>query len=327
VRILRIHECPNKPGFGGGGAEAGQLDEVECLKRRGHTTACLYEPRIEEAAKQFKPDIVHIRTIHNFFGMEPALWALDSGIPVLWHLQDYWPFCGPRMLLWHTDQSCPAVKGLCENTCGQYVGEKYIDIVNRAFVVVGNANTAEIFRRHGVRVDGIVESGIDTTLFHPDYTQRGEQPTVYASNAWGYHPVKGLQVVKRAIKGTGVTVNCVTGVTRERVAEELRKADIFLFPSVYEETFGLSLCEAMASGCAVIASGVAGARAQVHAGMGLLVHPGDDLALRDTIEYLLGNRSLRADLGANARAHVEIDHTLDAMADRWEAVYREVLNG
>ena len=55
----------------------------------------------------------------------------------------------------------------------------------------------------------------------------------------------------------------MAGLPREKVAEGLKKAHIYVFPSVYEETWGLCLNEAMASGCACIASDVAGARAQI----------------------------------------------------------------
>jgi glycosyltransferase involved in cell wall biosynthesis len=196
-------------------------------------------------------------------------------------------------------------------------------IVNKSPVVALNGYTADIFRRNGVRCAHVAELGIDTGLFRPGTKQTG---SVYASSAWAGHPVKGMQFVKEAIRGSGVEVNVITGMPREKVAEALREVDIYVFPSVYEETFGLCLCEAMAAGCACIASDVAGARAQIQDGVtGLLVPPRDAKRLRYYIDMLRDNPGLARSLGEAARAHVEADHSLEAMAARWEAVYESVL--
>ena len=56
-----------------------------------------------------------------------------------------------------------------------------------------------------------------------------------------------MHVLKAALRGTDIKANLLAHMPREMVAEELRKADIHVFPSVYEETFGLCLVEAMAS--------------------------------------------------------------------------------
>ena len=81
----------------------------------------------------------------------------------------------------------------------------------------------------------------------------------------------------------------------------------------------------MSSGCAVIVSDVAGARAQKHNGMGLIVPPRNPLALRAAIEQLLNNPIAIKTMGEAARAHVEQDHSLEAIGRRWEAVCQKVL--
>jgi mannosyltransferase len=135
-----------------------------------------------------------------------------------------------------------------------------------------------------------------------------------------------MGVLKEAIKGSSITANLLTHLPRDQVAEGLKRADIYVFPSIYEETWGLCLNEAMASGCACVASDVAGARAQIESGItGVLVPPRDPLALRETLDWLIEDGESRRALGAAARAHVERDHSLDAMARRWEEVYRQVM--
>ena len=84
----------------------------------------------------------------------------------------------------------------------------------------------------------------------------------------------------------------------------------------------------MASGCACIASDVAGARAQIEQGVtGLLVPPRNPKALRDAIELLLHDNDLRETLGKNARNHSVADHNLEAMGRRWAIQYMEVQSG
>ena len=57
-------------------------------------------------------------------------------------------------------------------------------MVNRSPVIAYNEHTATIYRRHGLRVDYVVELGVDTELFKPDYEQRNGSIDVWTSTAW-----------------------------------------------------------------------------------------------------------------------------------------------
>jgi glycosyltransferase involved in cell wall biosynthesis len=278
---------------------------------------------------QWRPDLVHILTLHNFIGLGPVQWLRDNGVPHLWTLMDYWPFCGNRNMLkdFVECERCAGVTASCDGDClSGPAPSAWREIVNGSPVIAMNEHTAGIFRRNGLRADYVVECGIDTEAFRPG--ERGAEPTLYTSSAWAAHPVKGMHVLRKAINGSAYTVHLLTNVPRERVAEELRKADVYVFSTCYDETFGLCLTEAMASGCACIASDVAGPRAQIEDGVtGLLVPPRDAGALRAAIDRVMGDPELRATLGRNAAAHVAAEHTLDTFGRRLEAVYREVCNG
>jgi len=320
MRILFIHGERSA----GGGAESLLHDQAEGLKRLGHETAWWYgQGSLQAAIDEFEPDICHLMTLHCYpMGLTPAVYLQEHKIPHVWHIQDYWPFCKGRMLMVNGDKSCSAVKGICQHECGEYVD--YLEIVNQSFVIAGNSYTAEIYKRNGLRCDAVVELGIDTELFKPGERELG---TIYTSCAWPDGKWKGMHVLREALIGIPYSAKLISGVPRAVVAEELKKADIYIFPSCYEETFGLCLCEAMASGCAIIASDVAGARAQVHAGMGLLVPPRDVLALRQAVDELTRNPKKRENMGSLAREHVQSEHTLEAMSKRWLAVYQGVYNG
>jgi glycosyltransferase involved in cell wall biosynthesis len=328
VKQLRLHECAHPPGKNGGGAESGLRDEVRASQMLGHEVAWLHSGgpgSVRRAIREYAPDVIHIGTIHNLMGIECGEAALDSGVPVVWHLHDYWPFCRPRMLLRREDESCPAVEGTCDNCCGLDQDGRYLGIVNRATVVAGNRYTAAIMRRNGVRVDAVVESGVDTDAFHP--TGESLPSSVCCSNAWGaQNLIKGTHVAKRAVNGDGWVLNVITGLPRDDVPAALRRFGIYVNASVYEETFCLALCEAMATGLACVASDVAGAKAQIEDGVtGLLFPNRDHLALRECVNRLRADPALRDRLGRAAREHVLAEHTLLAMGIRWERVYERVL--
>jgi type III pantothenate kinase len=82
----------------------------------------------------------------------------------------------------------------------------------------------------------------------------------------------------------------------------------------------------MAWGRPVVATSVGGLVDAVEDGVtGLLVPPRDPGALRRALERLLGDRELRARLGAAARAKAERELSFDAAASALLAVYDEAL--
>jgi glycosyltransferase involved in cell wall biosynthesis len=326
MRILAFTEHLAAPGLGGGGAESLMYDLTKAMTRRGHAVQWLQNPDIAGAVSQFRPDIVHMQTIHNRFGMGPARWLQDNHTPHIWAMMDYYQMCSGRMLLRQGDEPCAAVSGLCDGNCvwGR-VNPEYPAVVNRSPVVALNAYTAEIYRRNGVRADYVVELGVDTELFSPDYAQRPtDRVNIYTSSAWADTPHKGMRYLFEAARDA-YPVQLLSNMPREQVALGLKKAHIYVLPSTYEETWSLTTNEAMASGCAVIASDVAGPRAQIHEGMGVLVPPRDAKALREALDWLTRDHETREAMGKLAREHVLADHTLDAMGQRWEAVYTAVL--
>jgi glycosyltransferase involved in cell wall biosynthesis len=86
----------------------------------------------------------------------------------------------------------------------------------------------------------------------------------------------------------------------------LKAADVFVLPSLREESGSLALLEAMQAGCAIIASGVDGILEDVrHGEDGLLVEPGDSIVLAAAIESLLNDPARRLRLGSAARRTFE----------------------
>jgi glycosyltransferase involved in cell wall biosynthesis len=88
------------------------------------------------------------------------------------------------------------------------------------------------------------------------------------------------------------------------LAAEYRNADVFALPTE-QEGFGIVFLEAMASSLPIIATRVAAVPEVVEDGVtALLVDPGDEAALAQTLEKLLRDPVLRTSLGNAGRAHV-----------------------
>jgi L-malate glycosyltransferase len=109
------------------------------------------------------------------------------------------------------------------------------------------------------------------------------------------------------------------------VTEWLRAIDVFVLPS-RSEALSNSLMEAMACGCAVIASDTGGNPELVSPeSTGLLFTSGDVEALTAALLRLADDPALRASLGARAASFIRERFTLAIAAERMGGIYREML--
>ncbi len=325
MKILLWHEETREPGKAGG-AESMLRDQTEAYKRLGHEVAWLHSEHIEQAVKEFQPDVVQVGTINNRMSVDTVAYLRDHRVPHVWAIMNYYPFCIGQQMLKRDDESCGAVDGVCDGICSQGRMPKFVlEEINKSPVLALNSFTADIYKRNGLHVDYVAELGIDTDVFSPDPSERNaDELQIFTSSAWAAYPAKGMRYVKQAIEQTPYRIKLMTDLTRDQVALGLKRADIYVFPSVYEETWGLCLTEAMASGCACITTDNAGGKAQIEDGVtGLIVKKRDSNAIRDAIMKLAGDKELRDRLGAAAREHVLKDHTLDAMGKRYIAIYEK----
>ncbi|HYK97459.1 MAG TPA: glycosyltransferase family 4 protein [Candidatus Acidoferrales bacterium] len=104
-----------------------------------------------------------------------------------------------------------------------------------------------------------------------------------------------------------------------------KTADVYVAPSTGQESFGIVLLEAMAAGCAVVASDIHGYKRVVQRNVsGILVEPRDPDLLAAALERLICEPDLRRRLGeAGARRAPEYDwsHVTAELAQ----VYQEVI--
>ena len=116
-------------------------------------------------------------------------------------------------------------------------------------------------------------------------------------------------------------------IVREKVTDTedyLQAADIGLVTSE-NESFCLSILEAMCFGCPSVATAVGGIPEVIDDGKtGLLVPFGDPDALARAVEHLIHNPSLRKSLGDAARASAVQRFSADVIVLRYEALYHRI---
>jgi phosphatidylinositol alpha-mannosyltransferase len=202
--------------------------------------------------------------------------------------------------------------------------------------------------RDGIQGDfTVLFNGIDVERFANAEPMPTESPTVLF---FGRHePRKGLGVLLDAVTalpddvtvwivGHGPQTDALKAkhannprlewlgrVDDTELARRLASADVFCAPSLFGESFGVVLIEAMAAGTAIVASDLPGYRAVAlpdeHA---LLVPPEDVDALAKTLNELLADPIRRAELVAAGRVRAE-EYAMPKLAAAYAELYTSLV--
>lgn len=112
---------------------------------------------------------------------------------------------------------------------------------------------------------------------------------------------------------------------RHDIPAVLRETDIFVLPS-YSEGLSNALMEAMASGCACVATDVGGNRFLIQNGIsGFLFSPGDREALTAHLRRLLGDPAKQRAIGKAARARIEEMFDWSVVGKRYEELFEKLI--
>jgi glycosyltransferase involved in cell wall biosynthesis len=96
-------------------------------------------------------------------------------------------------------------------------------------------------------------------------------------------------------------------------------ADVFVLAS-HRETYGMAVAEAVAHGLPVVATRTGAIPEILGTGAGLIVAPGDVTGLTGALDRVIGDRALRGDLAAAARASAARLSTWDLACGRMAAL-------
>lgn len=123
----------------------------------------------------------------------------------------------------------------------------------------------------------------------------------------------------------GLAGRVVFSGLRNDVPSRLSQSDVFVLASGWEG-LPLSILEAMRAGLPVIASNVGGVSESVVDGVtGFLVPKGDKAVLADRLVRLLGDATLRQQMGRAGRVVYEREFAFEVMYQRTQQVYQDVL--
>ena len=125
-----------------------------------------------------------------------------------------------------------------------------------------------------------------------------------------------MQAMQRFIETQNLqdNVQFVPQLTRQQLSRFFRLHHVCVFPSIHPEAFGIVAAEAMASGLALVSSGVGGAAEVFEEGIsGLSFQPGDAISLATQLERLWKNPTLLEKLQSNgeqrARRHFSVERS------------------
>jgi glycosyltransferase involved in cell wall biosynthesis len=287
-------------------------------------------------------DVLHAHWLPNLLPLAPAAWSRRRAVRLvtLWGSDVEW-FERARWLR-------PAFRAVLHGADG---------------VVAINDHMQALFSDSGRTRDRLrlIPSGVDTDLFRPrDRTQLRLQLKLPTEAVVGLFvgsliPRKGVDIALDAfarvnaqrallvVVGEGSERPALAALAHERgvtdrvrfvgasslaeVADWMSAADIFLLPSRYEGRPNVIL-EAQASGLAIIASDIPGCRDLIEAGITGLLTPTDDVAtLADSLSTLVGDVTLRAKLGRNARDAIrQRGYSWDACAEKYRQFYQDLIS-
>ena len=142
---------------------------------------------------------------------------------------------------------------------------------------------------------------------------------ILGANHWGRLEIddyqRQLQALVDDLKSAGIEVRCPGHIDRVQLPAEVRKADIHVVPSRWDEPFGLVTLEGMSSGCATVASATGGTP-EVVGDAGLLFDRDSVEQLTDHLDRLIADPQFRTGMAARARAR--------ATTFTWDQTWRHV---
>lgn len=224
----------------------------------------------------------------------------------------------------------------------------------RRVITVSEFSRDHISREFNIPADrfSVVPNGIDTTLFYPIPDIQREPGRLMVTTS-ADTPLKGLAYLLRAVAalaakrpelhlivvgtpkkesrlwnliatlGIADRVRFTGPLSHQEYVRHYARSWVAVVPSLYEG-FGLPAGEAMA--CAIpLISSTGGALPEVVGDAGILVSPGDHLAIVKAIETLFDHPDLAVRLGEAGYRRVLTHFSWDRAAEKTEAAYRRVI--
>jgi glycosyltransferase involved in cell wall biosynthesis len=139
---------------------------------------------------------------------------------------------------------------------------------------------------------------------------------------------KNVAELKQIASGMDLRGQVVFAGLRSDVESVLRISDVFVYPSVWEEAFGLANVEAMACGLPVISTHTGGIPEVVEENVtGWLVPPRDARALAEAMQNMAESPETMKRFGAAGRQRVLEKFDLTRQVEETFNIYKQTLEG
>jgi glycosyltransferase involved in cell wall biosynthesis len=307
--------------------------------------------RLGGVLERIGPDVVHFHIVQRRSFSLAAL-LLSRRFRSVWTLHDQWHLCVRSV---PEPPSCEGMRRFCL-ACSTWPGlsvankilKEAVFAASRLEVVTPSRWLADLTRYSmlGRKKVHVVYNGIDLGRFCPSPAVKSDAREGRAPKllfvAGPNDPTKGLSELLEAFPlvrqrfpslslrvvgdpppgiGEKEGVEVAGRISRERMAEEYHGCDLFVLPTLADNT-PVTLMEAMGSGLAVVATRVGGIPELVSEGVtGKLVARGDVPALARAIQELVEDPAGRDRMGIQARAAAEARFGKERMASDLERIY------
>lgn len=296
--------------------------------------------KVRRLLKELNPDIVNIHTPVPGLGDIAAFWTPKGKIVVTYH--------GGSMR-----------KGVLIPDIAVWLYEHIAlpFLLSRASRIICSSDFIRYdFLHRYIAKSATITPGVDTTLFEPNLFVKNTDPTVlFVAGLSASEQHKGLHILMDAIAlakktiptirlaivgegdmqqgyqeyahtlGIGENVTFFGKLFGEALARKYQEAHVFSLPSK-NESFGMVILEAMATGIPVVATNVGGIPTLVTEGVhGYLVSPNDSHALAEKIVYVLTHSSVAAKLGAKGKEKATAEFSWKERADAHLGIFRELM--
>jgi glycosyltransferase involved in cell wall biosynthesis len=236
----------------------------------------------------------------------------------------------------------------------RHPGNRYLEAIwrralNNTDAVGVSGKATEGLRRFGARARQIPHS-VDTAEFIPLsrrrspaaqvrilfvgrlVEQKGIELLIEVARHWEANSVEwvfagkgALQSELSAAQAEGLPIKLLSFVAGQELISAYQQADVFVLPSQakgrWEELFGISLIEAMASGLPVVATDSVGPREIIDDGVdGFIVSQGDAKQLSAALQTLCTDKLCRQSMGKKARLKAIRRYDVAVVAALWEQV-------
>lgn len=309
-----------------------------------------------------RPDVAHLHHVHRHLTPSVLGPLRAAGVPVVWTVHDAELVC-PAGTLYTEGAPCERCQGhryaeAVRHRCkaGSSLASAAVALEKQVHRLLRVTERVDRFLCPSrFMADTLVRFGLPAGRVHhlPNFLDASELPPGEGEGAgWLFAgrlaPEKGVDTLLQAASRVPEATLTVCGggpweprvraaarslpqvrvlghVPRRRLVELVRAAAVVVVPSRWPENFPYAVLEAQAMGRPVVASRVGGIPEQIESGVdGLLVPPGDAVALADAVASLLADPARARALSAAGRARVLSERAPGPHLQRLLQVYAEL---